>query len=247
MKRLYFMITLLLFLSLLCACAPATDAVVPAPQNNTPTTPQIGTPTVSATEAPDMPDADEAEPESEKIDTRNRVTVSSSILPFSFEEACNMSIHVAYGEVLSKGDSTVIEYEGQKRTDCYRPVTIEVIESAKGGLEPGDTLTYREFGGETEEKIYYYAGSEIVEPGDKVLIFQSAKLGPVNCLYFWIINDRAEDIAIYADVVENVFEQKVMALSEDETYISTTVDEILQAVRDYVDTDAEIMNDATVE
>ncbi len=171
------------------------------------------------------------------MSTKNRVTISSSTPLLSFEDVCNRAINIVYGKVLSKGEATVLNYEGIAASDCYRNVTIEVIESAKGELLPGDELTYREWGGETEDKIYDYVGSEIAEIGDYVLIFQSPKLGALTDFYFWIVDENTEEISILSSLVAETLNAGAIPADTDQMMISTTVSEILQAAQDYLSTE----------
>jgi len=168
---------------------------------------------------------------------KNIVTISSSTPLLSFEEVCDKSINIVYGKVLSKGEATVIQYEGIAASDCYRDVTIEVMESVKGELQPGDELTYREWGGETAEKIYIYSSSEIVEIGDHVLIFQSPKLGALTDLYFWIVDEETEEISILASIVQDTAIAGVMQADSNQTMVYTTVSDVLQAAQDYLSTE----------
>ncbi len=109
----------------------------------------------------------------------------SALFPrYTLATATATAGEIVYGKVTAKSHATeVIEevrykmVDGERkqivRGECYSTVTVEVIDCVKGGLEPGDTITYREYGGETARRTWIYEYTTPVSVGDTILFFKS--------------------------------------------------------------------------
>lgn len=122
---------------------------------------------------------------------------------YSLATATATAGEIVYGKVVGKSQPTEVIYEtyyrrvnGERkqivRGDCYSTVTVEVIDCVKGGLEPGDTITYREYGGETAHRTYIYNYTKEVALDDTVLFFKSNTTENILApSLLWIIEDPA--------------------------------------------------------
>ena len=126
----------------------------------------------------------------------------SALFPrYTLATATATAGEIVYGKVTAKSHATeVIEevrykmVDGERkqivRGECYSTVTVEVIDCVKGGLEPGDTITYREYGGETAHRTYKYSYTKEVALNDTVLFFKDNTSESVLApSLLWIIED----------------------------------------------------------
>lgn len=148
----------------------------------------------------------------------------------SFSEVVELADCVVRGTVQAKGDVTQVIYDvsgSGLRSDCYREVTLEVMDCAKGAYRPGDTVIYREYGGETTEIIYTYDDwkQDTVEPGDEVLLFLvgNQRLRPET---FWIIEPGQTTIRVDNDLLPDSM------LPEEDSYVTeVSIAEMFDAIR----------------
>ncbi len=122
------------------------------------------------------------------------VTVSGLYPAYTLEQATQAAEYVVLGKVLSKAGPTEVGRAtpfGDIRYDCYQRITLEVIECVKGGLSVGDTITYREKGGETARRRYIYEDVTPVEAGQTVMLFIRKDL-PLAPDTIWIVPASGE-------------------------------------------------------
>lgn len=120
------------------------------------------------------------------IDKRT-VTKTAMWPSFSFESAVNQATTIVYGKVVDKSDTKIHQTtssSGNIYTECYKEVSIEVIDILKGNMDD-NTVTYLEWGGETEDAIYIFSGMTPVEINDEYIFFLNmygAFLSPMTLL-----------------------------------------------------------------
>ena len=76
---------------------------------------------------------------------------------YDFERAVDEAATIVYGKVKSIGDTLVHESPtsfGEPLRVYYKEVTVEVLEAVKGVNAKETTITYTEWGGETDNAIY---------------------------------------------------------------------------------------------
>lgn len=143
---------------------------------------------------------------------KSRMYVTSLYPAYSLASAVETAGEIVYGKVIRKSRPVeeIIErhtrvIDGKRkefvRGECYSTVTVEVLECPKGGLEPGDTISYREYGGETARRIWEYESTEPVSVGDLVLFFKGIDSdGVLSPDLFWRVDDP-EAIYVSNDVL----------------------------------------------
>ncbi len=101
------------------------------------------------------------------------VEVQNLWADFSFEEACDIASTIVIGMVSSVADARTVAF-GPPNTDMvaydvFTDATISVECTLKG--EHKDTIVCIQDGGELEDRIYVVDGVELLEEGDRVLLF----------------------------------------------------------------------------
>ena len=118
---------------------------------------------------------------------KKTVTKTAMWPSFSFESAVDQATTIVYGKVVDKSNTKIHQTtssSGNIYTECYKEVSIEVIDILKGNMD-GNTVTYLEWGGETEDTIYIFAGMTPVEINDEYIFFLNqygAFLSPMTLL-----------------------------------------------------------------
>ena len=106
---------------------------------------------------------------------------------YTFSSAVDEAVTIVYGKVLGKSDTKVhqVAYvNGQSHNEYYKEVSIEVIDILKGNMDE-TTVTYLEFGEETEDVIYIFDDIESVELDGEYIFFLNeygAALSPMTLL-----------------------------------------------------------------
>ena len=89
---------------------------------------------------------------------------------YDFEEAVDKASTIVYGTAGERGETKVREgTEGEGTMDFYREIPITIKELAKG--EGSGTVTYKEYGGETEDTVYTLRDFTPVETGKEYILF----------------------------------------------------------------------------
>ena len=123
-----------------------------------------------------------------KNNTEKKVITGEGMWPaYTFSSAVDEAVTIVYGKVLGKSDTKVhqVAYvNGQSHNEYYKEVSIEVIDILKGNMDE-TTVTYLEFGGETEDVIYIFDDIESVELDGEYIFFLNeygAALSPMTLL-----------------------------------------------------------------
>ena len=98
----------------------------------------------------------------------------ASWIVYDFEKTVEKSSYIVRGKVMEKGGTQIYNHCDSKGVvvgqTAYHEVQIEVLEALKGA-EKGDTITYLELGGETEDAIYIYEDIVPLNVGEEYLFF----------------------------------------------------------------------------
>ena len=114
------------------------------------------------------------------------ITGSGTWPHHTFESAIDEAVTIVYGKAVGKSNTKVhqISFGEQPSYEYYKEVAIEVIDILKGDMD-ADTVTYLEFGGETEDVIYIYEDKEELKLGSEYVLFLNqygAALNPMTLL-----------------------------------------------------------------
>lgn len=120
--------------------------------------------------------------------TEKKVITGEAMWPtYFFSSAVDEAVTIVYGKVLNKSDTKVhqVAYtNGRSYNEYYKEASIEVIDMLKGNRNDA-TVTYLEFGGETEDVIYIFDDIEPVELDGEYIFFLNeygAALSPMTLL-----------------------------------------------------------------
>ena len=114
------------------------------------------------------------------------ITSNNSWPYYTFESAIDTAVTIVHGRAVGKSDTKAhqITFDEQPSYEYYKEVSIEVIDILKGDMD-ATTVTYLEFGGETEDAIYIYEGKEQLKLGSEYVLFLNqygAALSPKTLL-----------------------------------------------------------------
>lgn len=149
---------------------------------------------------------------------------------YSLPTAVSAADYVVFGTVQGKGAPVETAFypdsSGVPVRNCYREVTVRVTECAKGGLVPGDTVTYREMGGETKTRRYIYTDTEEAAVGDQVLVFieDGYSLCPAT---LWIVSAAERTIPVECTLLPGT-----AAADSQAAAAAVSIEAMLDAVRE---------------
>ena len=114
------------------------------------------------------------------------ITSNNSWPYYTFESAIDTAVTIVHGRAVEKSDTKAhqITFGEQPSSEYYKEVSIDVIDILKGDMD-ATTVTYLEFGGETEDAIYIYEGKEQLKLGSEYVLFLNqygAALSPKTLL-----------------------------------------------------------------
>ncbi|MBR3762836.1 MAG: hypothetical protein IKK59_08890 [Lachnospiraceae bacterium] len=106
-------------------------------------------------------------------------TVQACWPAYTFNTAIEEASTIIHGKVVDVSDTLVnvigTAGNGSVLRECYKEITVEVIEGIKGVDEETASITFIQSGGETEDYIYIVTGIVPVEMGEEYIFFMNEK------------------------------------------------------------------------
>lgn len=106
-------------------------------------------------------------------------TVQACWPAYTFETAVEEASTIIHGKVVDISNTLVhvigTAGNGSVLRECYKEITVEVIEGIKGIDDETASITFIQSGGETEDYVYVVTGIVPVEMGEEYLFFVNEK------------------------------------------------------------------------
>lgn len=117
--------------------------------------------------------------EKSNLSEKEMRTVQACWPAYTFETAVEEASTIIHGKVVDISDTLVhvigTAGNGSVLRECYKEITVEVIEGIKGIDDETASITFIQSGGETEDYVYVVTGIVPVEMGEEYLFFINEK------------------------------------------------------------------------
>ena len=117
--------------------------------------------------------------EKSNLSEKEMRTVQACWPAYTFETAVEEASTIIHGKVVDISNTLVhvigTAGNGSILRECYKEITVEVIEGIKGIDDETASITFIQSGGETEDYVYVVTGIVPVEMGEEYLFFINEK------------------------------------------------------------------------
>lgn len=160
------------------------------------------------------------------------LTVVSSIKdPGPFDHAVKTAQLIVYGTVKNLGTPILSEVppagpgEGQLPRAVTVPVTLEVVQTFKGNVKAGESITFRQLGGQVGQSMMAFSDEAQFQAGEHVLVFLYE---PTGAFKTWtggaLFPDQGKYVIDSRGVASNDFRREAFPLEVLKAKVSTALE-----------------------
>ncbi len=162
-------------------------------------------------------------------------TVQACWPAYTFNTAVEEASTIIHGKVVDVSDTLVnvigTAGNGSVLRECYKEITVEVIEGIKGVDEETASITFIQSGGETEDYIYVVTGIVPVEMGEEYIFFMNKKGSSLSPSTLIPIEDGIVQIAGRIAPTMNTPQQTLTKNSEQSSLEEYDLKQYITAIR----------------